>query len=362
MSVFRYLAGVAASLAMAALPRRLLERTLSSRLRDDFYPTCSHVVFYKSGRSALAAVFERLVAERRGGVVLIPDYICNVVHRAAAGCELRLVAYRTDAAFHVDLDDLREKFCSEKAAALLLASLFGCQNRSRQLIERIRSFAPETLLIIDDCQNLVVEAPFCPDHQTVVVFSFNEKHIPGVMGGGVCSAANSLGLSEPTRRVAADLALEAMVMLSLLRQGKDMLLRSAAALFGLRRRFPAPKCEHSPCQRLLYDTRVSRIARLSLARAIVGLKSLHVLASRRRENYARLRDAIHRGRWGRLVATENAEFSPLVAIEGLDAGLIGDLPLNGPYACDDDPAASLRPEVVVFRNDGACPIELTETG
>jgi len=358
LSIFRYLAGVALSLGMAALPRRILESAATRLLRATFFPTCAHVRFYKSGRSALAAVFAGVAERQRGGAVLVPDYLCNVVHRAAAACDLRLSAYRTDDRFHADLDDIETKLRSDGVAALVLASLFGCQNRSAEVIERIRAVDRELILIVDDCQNLLSQVPFEPDDRTVVVFSFNGKHVPGVMGGGVASSADPLGLRPPRRDMAAGLALESLVLLALFRQVRDALGRSALALCGRARSFDAPEPEFSDCRRRLYDTRVQRIARLSLARGILGLKALHGLETRRRRNFARLREALGRGDWGRLVPTENVEVSPLVAIEGLHPGLVGRLPLKGTYARDDDPTASLRPGLLVFRNDGFCPFEL----
>jgi hypothetical protein len=316
------------------------------------------MALFKSGRSAVAAVFRAMARRHPGAAVLVPDYICNVIHRAAVPYDVRLVTYRTDARFQVDLDDLEAKIRAESAKGVLLASLFGSQNRNPEVIERIRAADRRLILIVDDCQNLVSGTPFEPDDRTVVVFSFNMKHVPGVMGGGVASSADPLGLQQPGRDVASDLALEWLVLLALLRQVRDVLVRSGLALCGRAGSFAAPELEFSDCGRRLYNTGLQRIARLSLVRGILGLKTLGRLETLRRENFARLRAALGRGNWGRVVPTENVEVSPLVAVEGLHPGLVGRLPLKGPYARDDDPAASLWPDLLVIGNDGFCPFDL----
>jgi hypothetical protein len=314
-------------------------------------------LFYKSGRSAVAAVFESLARNHPGAAVLVPDYICNVIYRAAAGHNIRLLSYRTDKYFHADLEDIEQKMRADRVVALLLASVFGCQNRGADVIERIRAADRRLLLIVDDCQNLVREMPFHPDERTVVVFSFNRKHVPGTMGGGLCMAANLLNLQAPQRVFFKDLALEVVVLLALFRQVWNALRRYGRALFGRVGSFALPELEFSDGRRLLYDTGIQRISRISLVRGIFGLRALATIATQRRENFGRLRKFLEDNEWGTVVGTENAGISPLVAIEGLHSGLIGRLPLKGPYARDEKQSETLRPGILSYRNDGFCPVE-----
>jgi hypothetical protein len=319
------------------------------------------MALFKSGRSAVAAVFRAMARRHPGAAVLVPDYICNVIHRAAVPYDVRLVTYRTDARFQVDLDDLEAKIRAESAKGVLLASLFGSQGRSRSVIDRIRVIDRELVLIVDDCLNLVTGMPFDPDDRTVVVFSFNMKHVPGVMGGGVCSKADPLEIEPPARDFRSDFLQEMHVLLALLLQVRDALTRAVLGLAGRPRWFGPPEIGFSDCARRLYDTQVQRIARLSLIRGIVGLAGLGRREARRRENFARFRDAIEGNQWGRVVATENAAASPMVAVEGLHPGLRSRLHLKGSYALDHDPGTSLRPGIVLFFNDGLYPIDLVRT-
>ena len=355
--LFRYLADVVLSLAAAMLPRRILECVAKRIIRRDIYPPCSHILLYKSGRSALAAVFESLAKTHPDTVVLVPDYICNVIHRAAADRKLRLVNYRTDKQFHADIDDIEQKIKTESVSALLLASVFGCQNRTAGVIERVRTVDPRLLLIIDDCQNLVLKEPFYPDERTVVVFSFNMKHVPGVMGGGLCMTANPLNMPPPQRDFFKDLALEVHVLFALLRQVWNVLQRYGRTLFIRTGLFAFPELEFSDCRRLLYDTRIQRISRISLARGVFGLSVLDKIEVQRRENYDRLRKLLEGTEWGIIVGTEHADISPFVAIEGLPFCLFGRLPLKGAYARDERQSETLRPGILSYRNDGFCPVE-----
>ncbi|MBN2108829.1 MAG: glycosyltransferase [Deltaproteobacteria bacterium] len=350
--ILRYLLGAFFAIAAAVLPRKALEQKLQQRMRDAFYPSCAFFLFFKSGRAALAAVFEGVAREQPGAVVLVPDYICNVVDCAAAGCDMRLVRYRTDAHFHADLDDIEQKLKAHRAAALVLASLFGCQNRTSAVLDRIRARDRRLLLIIDDCQNLVTGMPFYPDDRTVIVFSFNMKHVPGSMGGGVCATGHQIRVLRPERHFLHDALLEVWVFGRLMRQVQRTLRQFISLLFRRAVLYNGPELEFSDCRGVLYDPRMQRIARLSVVRALQGLGLLKTLEAQRRKKFMRLSALLEEKNWGNPVCTENVQVSPLVAIDGLYQGLIGRLPLKGPYAKHEDPSSSFRPALLVCCNDG----------
>lgn len=360
MGFVRYLVQLALSVCLMACPRRLLERAARDRLLRQFYPHCSHVQFYKSGRSALAAIFRHVAAENPGATVLLPDYICNVVYRAAAQDNLRRESYRIGGGFRVDVTDLEEKLRRNKVACVLVASLLGNRNHDDVLFKRIRRVAPQVLIVADECQNLVLDSPLVPDDRTVIVFSFNRKTIPGMMGGGLCDAGLALGIPEPGRIVWRDVALEVRVLLGL---GKEACRRMAYALRATLRRpsaFVHPRLEHSSCRTILYDTEVQRIARMSLVRGLIGMASAERLERQRRAEYYRLRQYLERSELARLLVVERADGAGLVAVASPDPRLFGLLPLKGPYALDEDASRSLRPEAFAVINDGTLPLILPQ--
>jgi hypothetical protein len=171
----------------AMLPRRHLQQIVRHVLLKRFFPHFDDLLLCKSGRTALSAIFEALARERPGSQVLVPDYICNVVPRAVSRAGLEPLAYRTSQHFEPDLDDFLEKLASPRVGGVLLASLFGAQNTSPEILQRVRAVRADILIVLDECQNLILNNPTRPDSRAVAVFSFNCKTIAGAMGGGVCS-------------------------------------------------------------------------------------------------------------------------------------------------------------------------------
>jgi len=347
----RFIAGVALSLGMMLFPKRLWERLARKMLLRNFYPACSDVVFFKSGRSALSAALARIADLGGGSTVLVPDYVCNVVHRAVTRAGLRPEVYRTDDEFSADNADIESRLRRGDVAAVVLVSLFGVQNGRQSIIDRIRRAEDDAFIVLDECQNAITGLDITPDHRTLIVVSFNMKNILGVMGGAACFGENTLGLESPPRSPLRDLYLECCTLLLMLKQLWSRVARFACGLVG-RRGFPDPTIEHSTCTRLHYDMAVQRIARISLVRAILGMATVARTEAARRWNHARFRDFVARSGACQIVPTGLAHVSPFVPLRSIDRRLIRGLPLKGPYATEEDPSVSLRPDLLVFENEG----------
>jgi len=332
--------------------RRRLSHRARQLLLQSFFPRARHVIFFKSGRSALSAVFEALAREQRGVQVLVPDYICNVVPRAVSRAGLEAVSYRTTEGFEIDLDDLLEKVAKPSVAAVVLASLFGAQNTSQTVVDRIRRARNDVLLVLDDCQNLLLNRAVVPDARTVVVFSFNMKTITGSMGGGVCLGDNGFDLQPPEMNQLRDFRLECAIGMLFLKQVCLRAWRSIGKRLG-RRVYKPPCLEYSHATgRIHYDMVPQRIAKLSLARAITRMRTAAETESLRKRNFEALSGFLQQTGAGEVVSTHCTASAPFVPVRLVKPALLTLMPWKGPYGLEGSPHKTLRPELLYFKNDG----------
>jgi len=350
MELIRHAAEVAWSFRMFLLPRRGLEQTARQIILSRFLTGCDEAVFFKSGRSALRAVFRSLAGLTPHMAVLMPDYICNVVPRAARLEGFECIGYRTDDCCAVDKDDLRHRLQSQPVAAVVLASLFGASNTTPALVEAIRSVSPQTVIVLDECQNLVPDNNVRPDPRTLIVFSFNRKTIPGAMGGGVAFCRNFLNLHSPKAQ-ARDMVLEFYVWLVVMNQVREHTRAMLRRLHG-RPPYPPPHIEYTPERgRMHYDLEIQRIARLSLCRAVDGMLRFSQLQRARQSNFIRLQQYLVRSGAGSLLRVESPQNCPFVPIKLKELRLVGEISLKGPYGLEGNPYETLRPSLLCYRNE-----------
>lgn len=338
--------------------RRSLEQLAERWLLGSFFIRAQRTEFYKSGRSALVAVFDALAKVSPNGDVLVPDYVCNVVPRAVAVAGLRPVEYQTNEAYGVDWNDLEPRLQHPGVVAVVLASLFGAQNTSQEVVARIRRVRKDVLIVLDDCQNMVLANPIELDERTVVVFSFNMKTIAGAMGGGVCLGGGALAVRAPKCQWLRDTRLEIAVALVLAKQLTGRVGARLRRLFGQPVNCP-PKLEYSyAAGRVHYDMRIQRIAHVSLIRAITGMRRAAATEATRKRNFEALRAYLGAAGAGEVLPTTYPERAPFVPIKVRDLALLRHLPLKGPYALEGHPNQSSRPEAVCVVNQGLEPLAL----
>jgi hypothetical protein len=343
---------LAASLGQWFLPRRRLESQAEGLLLQRFLVGGCRVLFFKSGRSALSALFEALAEEYPGRRVLVPDYICNVVPRAVTRAGLGLLAYRTSDRFEADLGDLQVRLEDASVAALVLASLFGSDNTCPAMLRRVREVRPDLLVVLDDCQNLLLNRAVLPDARTAVVFSFNMKTIAGAMGGGVCLGEDGFDLQHPEAQWLPGFRLECAVAMVFLRQVCRRVWRGIQGRLG-RRLYDPPGLEYSEAAgRIHYDMLPQPIAKLSLVRAIIGMRAAARTESMRKRNFEELRSFLQRTGAGEIVPTPCPASAPFVPVRLVKPAFLTRVPWKGPYALEGDPHRTLRPELLCFRNDG----------
>jgi len=180
---------VKAAFLSAILPRDCLVEVLKGHLevgRWLFSPEFS-------GRVAIRKIAEQVARHRPDSVALLPRYICNVVPMAVEAGGQGVVFYDTDENFLPDEDQLISLIAAHEVALCILCPLYGSDGgasflKSRRFVSALRR--SDSLVVVDACQNLdfmreQIGANDVGYDHVLYVCSFNDKNIPGLMGGGV---------------------------------------------------------------------------------------------------------------------------------------------------------------------------------
>ena len=163
----------------------LLEKIKSHLTSHNAY----HLSYFFSGRVAL----KKIIEEISGGKsyisnIFLPDYICNVVYKAIASKKLKTYHYETNSDLEPNIIDIKDKIQQGTINILMLASIFGSgkaidyfvSHEGINLIEK-----HNVILLLDLCQDLTLAKKIPFSKNIAMVFSFNNKTVPGMMGGSI---------------------------------------------------------------------------------------------------------------------------------------------------------------------------------
>jgi len=262
-----------------------LELRIARQLLTSFYPAWKGIVFFKSGRAALRGFLCGLRKfNSRYNVIFLPDYICNVVYQASEEAGFFIRTYRTDHAFRPVWGELLSTLHEESHPIVLLASILGAVNSNQEDIQRIKKWNSEAFIILDECQNLTSTSKISFDRKMAVLFSFNKKSVPGLMGGGVCIGDELREYIKPIHLSRKELY--EIYFRLLFHMAKDTLVYLMIFLgFNEFQNRELNVYEYSVGRNILYDTRPHEASILSLATAYIELKSLSEHEKIRLRNY-----------------------------------------------------------------------------
>lgn len=278
------------------IPRRVSVAWIRRRIAQRVYGcSVAEVFLYKSGRAALRGLMQSLrnfSSARR--VAYVPDYVCNVVGESCRAAGFTTVEYPIDERCLPVWEKLEALIESDEAPVVLLCSLFGSVPALAPEATTLAQLNPRIFIVADECQNLVPHSPVKARENRAVIFSFNDKTCPGLMGGGVvCSTDSNLSpffkKATAWRRFLCSIALFRQW---LLRIGQESMhrLRLAGG-----RPFPYTIPDHlefSTCLRPHYDLAAESIYKLSAARAWVSLLFLESYRRFRIENVRALQSCL----------------------------------------------------------------------
>jgi len=269
------------------LPKKMVLARLQHLLSNRIYSAkCSQILFYKSGRSALCAL---LIALRKGQnrkIVFVPDYICNVVPKACVDAGFDLQSYPTDDHLVPIWTSLDKLLCNDTDSVLLICSLMGAtpivSAEKRQLVER----HSDLFVIADECQNLVEQSPVKANLREAIVFSFNDKTSPGLMGGGIVWATDSDLIPEfqPAsfiNTIKRSIYFTGALTKRIIRETRHIvkLALNRPVMYAMPESY-----EYSICQSAHYNTQPESIHRISAAYALLNLRLMKHVTRVRKEN------------------------------------------------------------------------------
>lgn len=314
------------SLLLGLLLQVLPRAALHSRLAG-FGPQGVHCRPFFSGRVALASIATLPRFARR--IVLMPEYLCNVVSLAFERNGWRVHTYAVDDRFEPDASALAARAAEVDAGLLLLAPLYGADgglawwlgDEGRTTRERLGM-----ALVLDLCQDAgaLARLPTTLGRDWAAVISFNDKCFPGAMGALVWT---DLDLPAPP----APGSIAALAMAA----------RVTRRLLLPRRSTDRPGFEFTYASGFPYAFDWMGPTRLQLALGLVGLRRLPRWQALRRAAIAA----------GRVIPLDlpYAPTAPFVAAAPADPGRQR---IKRPYATARNAARSLRPRLVVRHNKG----------
>jgi len=257
--------------------RNARESRLQDHIAYEYASDPADVYLTKSGRSGLAAVGQAFAAAvGASGTVLVPSNTCNVVGDAfrAAGCAVR--TYATSSSGDPDWDRVDALVQQHEAPLLVLCSMFGAHPWSSDRCARLRRARSRLRIVLDECQSFGIRSPRLEPGVDAIVTSFNDKALPGLMGGAVVTRTLDLGpilASVPReRRMRTGFSLVASATLRLRRR-----------LSWSRGRAGGVTYEYSTAARLHHDYVPDRMYGLSAAVALAALDQRHVFERARVE-------------------------------------------------------------------------------
>ncbi len=286
---------------------RSSEQFIVNVIRNKIFDSKGELSLFKSGRSALNAVLKDLKSQGFEHV-FIPNRICNLVTKVAEQLNLSVHNYSLEKLQRFQQDTFRDL----PNSVVITVSIWGKEFNSKEYIQFIRSsFSAAPALVLDECQNLYQSSSL--DHSVLrendsVIFSFNDKTIPGFMGGVAWNIAKKYASTPLSSK-----------------EELTMMLYYLSELRNINKNKAGFKGEFSNCQGLRYGIDEKSMSKVSLAVNAAMLKHWSEIESQRTRNYQVL------SRQNSLFKQQpENQLTPYIPID-TTVQLNGGIKLKGPY-------------------------------
>jgi hypothetical protein len=302
-----------------------------------------------SGRISLYKLLSFLKGTINNHVVLIPDYICNVVNIAIERAGYEPIIYSTDDNLEPDWDEIKQIIKSHNINILLTASIYGSSGLLDKFkLDEMRTFIIQhnIYVIVDICQdiNLISKLPQNYGKYLSAIISFNDKSIPGAMGGMILSQFDIPDTEKILTKNQIFLLYKHLLgnyanvlKFKLFKRGKDLYEPQQKAI--LRKTYDYSKCTDFP-----YVIDNYQMAKIQLIMATIGIMNLSYYNKRQKslldncDNYVRT------------VFCNTAPYL-MISTDFLE-GIEIDRNLKPPYAIHGDSSTSLRADLIIIHNKG----------
>lgn len=313
------------------LPRAALERWLRRRLSRPGYVYSPRF----SGRVALFELAATLRRDARAPVALFPDYVCNIVPRALTEAGWQIEPYNCDERLEPDWDKLFARIEHGDTGLLVGASVFGSSGLLDGLAEheklaRLRNLGVKVIADLAQDIRLASKLPDAGNDVISAIVSFNDKSFPGAMGGGIL-AKNNFTTPERKLDMRNCIFLYKKIILPNIRPRKR------------RREIKKNAFDYSLCKTFPHRFGDNYIlSKLQLVCAVQGLLMLPWYEARK-QRFLDRHDYLET-RFASTAAYLMASRSDETAGSGRKT--------KRPYAIEQRPEASLRPDDLILHNKG----------
>ena len=289
---------------------RLKEKKTIQYIKDLIGNNDIECLMLRSGRSCLRYVF--LNTHK---TVLLPDYTCNVVEKAAEGH--RVDFYHVDEHYRYSLEEVLNYIKNKPDCTVVISSYLNRSNNWNEIIKRIRGISTECVIVFDECQNSLNLNSMVPVLDNVFyILSFNNKMSLGFLGGMIIGKKlhqHSIKKNKISDEIHAIYAFIKYVIYDIKNAKHSM--------------FSMPKIETSDCKGI-YSCDVVKPLRISISLAYLAMKHKEESISRLLDNYTVLTNEPIINEM--IIDGSNERTMPYLPAK-IPADFYGLLPVKGPY-------------------------------
>ena len=333
------------------VPKNKLRFEVKIFLINKVFIGWEHIILFKSGRSALRRLLEGLQEyDKRYCKIYLPDYICNVVYDASEKAGFIIKPYHIKNNFEPNWDELIDNIRNEFFPVVVLASFFGAVNCNQSIINKLVGANKDVFIIADECQNLTMNSNVGHHEKMAVLFSFNKKTLPGLMGGGICLNEYLIDyIKKGKLKIKDSVLLNGRLSYHFIKE-----IIGAAFLNKEKREFKTCDSrelyDYSYPSNVVYDYNPNDIAKLSLSRAHVELKNLNKINRILFENFKLLKENFPES-----LFYDPHSLIPYIAYIPIERNYIEIdsfkcLPIKYPYAKHNEPRYTVRKVYCVMNN------------
>lgn len=324
------------------LSRNRLRNMLAKYIDENEYKTSIQF----SGRVAIFNVASSLL-EKKVKIALVPRYICNVVPMAIERSGLDVVFYETNDKFEPNREELINNIKSYRNCALVICPLYGATGGASLLLDKnfvsVLSVSNVTV-VIDGCQNFLFIKKLMNtlndlDLSIFFVGSFNNKNVPGLMGGFISAKEEHLSMLISQYSHAK---LVNMLVFGFRKYAPNIIRAAIRTLRRKRKDQCGNRYEYSSAKSFPYEIINYRPLRIQIAIAWLGLRMLHHYHEEQRRFISAMARNI-------LILPETGSSSHLIWRGG---ALPNATRTKKTYACYKDLNISPKPELIVIENNG----------
>ena len=332
----------------------LLKKIKDSIVEITHIDNSYEILFYTNGRSAIYTFFNALEKFQRRNIILLPDYVCNVVEKSIrlAGCR-NIIFYKITHTLLPDEEDLFLKINEFQPDVIVFAPIFGSYGEKYiKIMKKVSTSKKKPVIVLDFAQDLNIKLPSFID---VSITSFNKKSINGFMGGVLIAKKNILS-KYTVKMVPLNVIEESIFCLLFLKSVLSLAYHKMSVSF---KEPLVQKYDYSECKNMPFLISNKEISIISSVIAIFELKKLTKYEKIRKNNLFSINEILSTIHGIQLIQTERLEFSPYIPfyIENNEAkpeiiNLIykTKIRIKFPYSKEMDPDESMKNDLYVLEN------------